>query len=274
MKCMNDKVLIPGGDPMGAAIYDFHKNGTADVLRVFSSQFEEDEIPVADLFREYDDMPELERIALDEASGEILDVGAGSGCHSVALMKMGKSAVAIDISPLSVEVMKERGVDALQVNLYDESFDRKFDTVLMLMNGTGIIGNLDNMPVFFERMKQLLKPGGSILIDSSDLRYLFEEEDGSFMIRLFCVDPATNLKECMRKALSTVLFSATFLPIQYYKKLLGGESEDYEVYAHSVFSLYSSSVFKSSVFILPLQKIFARTCFGNTDFFGCNALFP
>lgn len=184
MKCMNDKVLIPGGDPMGAAIYDFHKNGTADVLRVFSSQFEEDEIPVADLFREYDDMPELERIALDEASGEILDVGAGSGCHSVALMKMGKSAVAIDISPLSVEVMKERGVDALQVNFYDESFDRKFDTVLMLMNGTGIIGNLDNMPVFFERMKQLLKPGGSILIDSSDLRYLFEEEDGSLMIDL------------------------------------------------------------------------------------------
>lgn len=181
---MNDNVLIPGGDPMGAAIYDFHKNGTADVLRVFSSQFEEDEIPVADLFREYDDMPELERIALDEASGEILDVGAGSGCHSVALMKMGKSAVAIDISPLSVEVMKERGVDALQVNLYDESFDRKFDTVLMLMNGTGIIGNLDNMPVFFERMKQLLKPGGSILIDSSDLRYLFEEEDGSLMIDL------------------------------------------------------------------------------------------
>lgn len=181
---MNDKVLIPGGDPMGAAIYDFHKNGTADVLRVFSSQFEEDEIPVADLFREYDDMPELERIALDEASGEILDVGAGSGCHSVALMKMGKSAVAIDISPLSVEVMKERGVDALQVNLYDESFDRKFDTVLMLMNGTGIIGNIDNMPVFFERMKQLLKPGGSILIDSSDLRYLFEEEDGSLMIDL------------------------------------------------------------------------------------------
>lgn len=169
---------------MGAAIYDFHKNGTADVLRVFSSQFEEDEIPVADLFREYDDMPELERIALDEASGEILDVGAGSGCHSVALMKMGKSAVAIDISPLSVEVMKERGVDALQVNLYDESFDRKFDTVLMLMNGTGIIGNLDNMPVFFERMKQLLKSGGSILIDSSDLRYLFEEEDGSLMIDL------------------------------------------------------------------------------------------
>lgn len=181
---MNDSVLFPVGDPMGAAIYDFHKNGTADVLRVFSSQFEEDEIPVEDLFREYDRMPELERIALDEAYGDILDVGAGSGCHSLALMKMGKSVTAIDISPLSVQVMKERGVDAHQVNLYDESYGRKFDTVLMLMNGTGIIGCLDNMPAFFERMKQILKPGGSILIDSSDLRYLFEEEDGSLMIDL------------------------------------------------------------------------------------------
>lgn len=169
---------------MGAAIYDFHKNGTADVLRVFSSQFEEDEIPVEDLFREYDRMPELERIALDEAYGDVLDVGAGSGCHSLALMEMGKSVTAIDISPLSVQVMKERGVDALQVNLYDGSFDRKFDTVLMLMNGTGIIGNLENMPLFFDRIRQLLKPGGCLIIDSSDLRYLFEEEDGSLMIDL------------------------------------------------------------------------------------------
>jgi hypothetical protein len=54
----------------------------------------------------------------------------------------------------------------------------------MLMNGTGIIGTLDNMPVFFERMRQLLAPGGCILIDSSDLRYLYEEEDGSLMIDL------------------------------------------------------------------------------------------
>ncbi len=181
---MNDSTLRPDGDPMGAAIYDFHKNGTAETLRVFSSQFEEDEIPVEDLFREFEDMPELEQAALEMAEGSILDVGAGSGCHSVALGKMGKSAVAIDISPLSVEVMRERGVDARRINLYDESFTEKFDTVLMLMNGTGIIGTLDNMPAFFARMRQLLKPGGCLLIDSSDLRYLFEEEDGSLMIDL------------------------------------------------------------------------------------------
>lgn len=180
----DSSVLNHLADPMGAAVMDFHRNGKADVLRVFSTDFEEDEIPVADLFREYEQMPELERIALDLAKGDILDVGAGSGCHSLALKNMGKHPVAIDISPLSVQVMLERGLDARLVNFYDESFTEKFDTVLMLMNGTGIIGNLDSMPAFFDRTRKLLNPGGSLIIDSSDLRYLFEEEDGSLMIDL------------------------------------------------------------------------------------------
>lgn len=181
---MNNEVLNSGADPIGTAIYDYHFNGSADTLIVHSSMFEDDEIPVPDLFRSFEDMPELEKIALEEAEGRILDVGAGSGCHSLALKRMGKEAVAIDISLLSVEVMKHRGVDARQVNLYDEAFSERFDTVLMLMNGTGIIGTLDNMPAFFTRIRQLLSPGGSLIIDSSDLRYLFEEEDGSLMIDL------------------------------------------------------------------------------------------
>lgn len=181
---MDKSLLNAGADPMGAAIYDYYLKGEADTLIVHSSMFEDDEIPTEDLFRSFDDMPELEKIALEEALGRILDVGAGSGCHSIALQTMGKEAVAIDISPLSVEVMKRRGVDARNVNLYDESFTDKFDTILMLMNGTGIIGTLENMPAFFSRIRQLLNPGGSLLIDSSDLRYLFEEEDGSLMIDL------------------------------------------------------------------------------------------
>lgn len=172
------------GDPMGAAIRDFHKYGKADRLIVRSSMFDDDEIPVKDLFREYSDMPELEQLALNEASGRILDVGAGSGCHSVALQKMGKHTVAIDISSLSVEVMRERGVDARCVNFFDEDFNERFDTVLMLMNGTGIVGNLENMPRFFDRLRSLLNPGGRVLIDSSDLKYLYEDEDGVLEIDL------------------------------------------------------------------------------------------
>ena len=179
-----NSTLNTAADPMGAAIYDYHKTGEADTLIVHSSMFEDDEIPVADLFRQIGQMSELEQMAMHLASGKILDVGAGAGCHSLALKQLGKDVLAVDISPLSVLTMKERGVDAREINFYDESFTEKFDTVLMLMNGTGIIGTLDNIGNYFARLKQLLNPGGKVLIDSSDLRYLFEEEDGSLMIDL------------------------------------------------------------------------------------------
>ncbi len=183
---MSEKLLLPEKDPMGAAIADYHRHGRAmGKLRVFSSQFDEDEIPVAQLFRSFNQMPKLEQTALKQAEGKILDVGAGSGCHALALQEIGKEVCAIDISPLSVEVMKERGVkNAFQVDFFDESFVGSFDTILMLMNGSGIIGKLQNMEKFFLRLKQLLSQNGKVLMDSSDLCYLFEEEDGSFVLDL------------------------------------------------------------------------------------------
>ena len=177
-------MLIPKHkDPMGAAIAEYHRTGRAGTLRVFSSQFDEDEIPVEQLFRSLHDMPAIEQRALAMARGKILDVGAGSGCHALALQKIGKEVTAIDISELSVEVMRERGVeDARAVDLYDEHFVERYDTILLLMNGSGIIGNIEGMERFFLRMKQLLKPEGCIYMDSSDLKYLFEEEDGAYLI--------------------------------------------------------------------------------------------
>lgn len=181
---MTTTLLSATKDPMGMAIHDFYTKGHAGRLRVFSPQFEEDEIPITTLFRTFDEMPPLEQEALQLAKGKILDVGAGSGCHSQALHDMNKDVLAIDISPLSVEVMQDCGLSAQQVNLFDEHFMGQFDTILMLMNGSGIIGNLQNMEKFFSRMKQLLAPDGCILMDSSDLRYLFEDEDGSMLIDL------------------------------------------------------------------------------------------
>ena len=177
-------MLLPKDkDPMGTAIAEYHRTGRAGTLRVFSSQFDEDEIPVEQLFRTLDEMPAIEQRALAMARGKVLDVGAGSGCHALALQEMGKVVTAIDISELSVEVMRQRGVeDARAIDLYDEHFVERYDTILLLMNGSGIIGNIAGIERFFYRMKQLLRPGGCIYMDSSDRKYLFEEEDGSYLI--------------------------------------------------------------------------------------------
>lgn len=179
------EVLDARRDPMGRAIADYYKNGVAGRLRVLSSMFDEDEIPVAHLFREEDEMGELELAALDCSVGKVLDVGAGAGCHALALQERGLMVTAIDVSPLSVKVMSDSGVeDARLVNLYDESLQGSFDTILMLMNGSGIIGKIENMPHFFARIDKLLADGGQVLMDSSDLIFLFEDEDGGADIDL------------------------------------------------------------------------------------------
>ena len=164
-------------DPMGRAIADYHATGKAAKLRVFSPMFDEDEIPVATLFRSMDDMPALEKEALVAARGRILDVGAGAGCHSLALQAMNKQVTAIDISPLSVATMRERGVlDVCEQDFF--ALDGQFDTILMLMNGIGIVGTLARFPEFFMQVDRLLAPGGQLLCDSSDICYIFEDEDG------------------------------------------------------------------------------------------------
>ena len=178
-------VLDSTSDTMGTALQEYIRKGKASKLRVLSSLFDEDELPVSLLFRKEKDMSDIERAALDLARGHVLDVGAGAGCHTLALQNKGLEVTAIDISPLSVQVQRERGVrDARLVNLFDPTFAEQYDTILFLMNGSGIIGKLENMPAFFDKMKLLLAKGGRIYMDSSDLRYIFENEDGSMDIDL------------------------------------------------------------------------------------------
>ena len=182
---MNTKILSKDKDPMGAAILDYQESGRAGRLRVLSSMFEEDEMPVKHLFRKVKEMPMLEQKALQLTKGRVLDIGAGSGCHTLALQEKGLEVKAIDISPLSCEAMELRGVmDAECINLFDEHLETGFDTILLLMNGTGIAGKIENLPALFNRLKALLNKGGQILIDSSDIKYIYENEDGSFDINL------------------------------------------------------------------------------------------
>jgi len=170
---------------MGKAILDFQKTGKAGTLRILSSMFEEDEMPVDHLFRTFEQMPALEQTALLNAKGKILDVGAGAGCHSIALQERGFDVKAIDISPLSCEAIRLQGVKDVECrNLFGSQLERGYDTILLLMNGTGIAGKIANLPKLLNRLKELLSDDAQILIDSSDLKYIYENEDGSFDIDL------------------------------------------------------------------------------------------
>lgn len=181
---MGQSVTDKGKDPMGRAIFDYYHTRKAGKLRVLSSMFYEDEIPVPTLFRTFDEMPLQEQKAIELCRGRVLDVGAGSGCHSIVLKDRGIDVTAIDISELSVEVMKERGLDARNINFFDETFAERFDTILLAMNGIGIVGKTERLPEFFRSIKRLLAQGGQVLLDSSDIRYVFMDDDGVMDIDL------------------------------------------------------------------------------------------
>ena len=169
-------------DPLGSAVLDFYNGKLKHPLTTQSSTFEDDDFPVSYLFRTFEQMPVLEQKALKLAKGNILDVGACAGCHSLALQKMGKSVSAIDISATAVEVMLKTGVtNARHINFFNLQ-NEKYDTLLFLMNGAGIAGTIATLPFFFNKIKTLLNKGGQVLIDSSDVAYLYKNEDGSIDI--------------------------------------------------------------------------------------------
>lgn len=171
-------------DIFGKAIRAFYLHKDEEDIVVHSPDFDDDIIPVKYLFRNFDGMPILEQTALQRSCGAVLDVGCGAGSHALYLQDEKKLQVtAIDTSEGAIEVCRSRGITDARVASFLEFSGEKFDTILLLMNGTGIIGRLENLYAFFEKLKTLLNPGGQVLIDSSDLRYLFDaDEDGGIWI--------------------------------------------------------------------------------------------
>jgi SAM-dependent methyltransferase len=169
-------------DPIGRAVYDYHFNSTNQPIIIHSDDFDDDVIETTYLFRSYKQMPVLEKKAMSLCRGTVLDVGACAGAHSVYLQNKGFAVTSIETSVLCCEVLKNRSVrNVLNQDIFKFT-GQKFDTILLLMNGTGIAGSLDGLDVLFHQLKTLLNPGGQILIDSSDLIYLFGQDDGSVMI--------------------------------------------------------------------------------------------
>lgn len=176
--------LAPDRDPLGRALRDYHGGRTDAEIHVTCNRADDDVLPVAHLFRTFRQMPRLEQTALRTCRGRVLDVGAGAGAHTLWLQQHHHVVTALDHSAAAVAVMRARGVqDARAEPLADFQGD-PYDTVLLMMNGAGLAGTLDALPAFLTRLRGWLRPGGQVLLDSSDLWFLYEEEDGSYRIDL------------------------------------------------------------------------------------------
>jgi SAM-dependent methyltransferase len=176
-------------DVLGEALTDYYHHRPVGKLWVRNKYGPKEKMPVDVYFRTAEDMPELEWIALQQCRGRVLDIGAGAGSHALTLQKMGLDVTALDISPKATAIMKERGVEKV---LLQDFFTLEvggprfpggersggesgaFDTLLLLMNGIGLSGTLDGLRTFFAKARGLLRPGGWLVFDSSDIAYLYE----------------------------------------------------------------------------------------------------
>ncbi len=166
-------------DVFGAALLDYQKGKYTEDIATYSSLDEHDTMPLPYLFRAYKDMPPIEHQALQLCIGNILDIGCGAGSHSLHLQQKGFTVTALDYSKGAIETCQLRGIkNCIHSDIYDFK-DEKFDTLLLLMNGIGVVGKLQQLDRFFKHLKTLLTPNGQILLDSSDIIYMFDEdEDG------------------------------------------------------------------------------------------------
>ena len=165
-------------DLMGRAIWDYFYQENPEDLQTETSISELDDLPVSYLFRNYKEMNALEKKALDLSFGKVLDVGAGAGSHSLYLQnKRNLDVAALDISPKSIEICKARGVKNAVCEDFLKFSNDKFDTILLLMNGTGIFQSLKNLDQYLQKLKNLISENGQILLDSTDILYMYDQDD-------------------------------------------------------------------------------------------------
>ncbi|ALJ04659.1 methyltransferase [Pseudalgibacter alginicilyticus] len=168
-------------DLFGNALLDYQNGNYTEDIITSTNISDDDVLPLPYLFRGFKAMPKLEQKALNLAKGSILDVGCGAGSHSLYLQQKGFQVKAIDISKGAIEVAKQRGVLNAEVKAVLEETEM-FDSILLLMNGTGIFQELSLVSKYLKYLKGLLNTNGQILMDSSDIKYMYEDEDGGIWI--------------------------------------------------------------------------------------------
>ncbi len=163
-------------DVYGEALYDYHQLGKlSEPLLLHSSYGDIEEMPVDVFFRDEEDIPELEYIALSLCDGKVLDVGAGAGVHALYLQEKGFEVDALEISETACDVMHKRKVKNVIHGDFFELTNKKYDTLLFLMNGIGIAETIAGFKKLLKHSKTLMSEKGQLIFDSSDISYLYEE---------------------------------------------------------------------------------------------------
>ena len=157
--------------PYGQALLDYFRGEPLATIVVHRSDGHADNLPASVFFREPASFSPIEQAALNLCRGTVLDIGAGTGCHSLALQERGVPVLALDVSPQALEILAGRGVEACRQADVFEFQGGPFDTLLLMMHGIGMVGDLEGLDRFLSHAHTLLNLGGQLLFDSLDVRY-------------------------------------------------------------------------------------------------------
>lgn len=171
-------------EPHGRALLDYFNGDREATIVVRSDLGEQDEMPAAVFFRSPEDFFPFDLAALARCRGRVLDVGACTGVHSLYLQERGFDVCAIDVMPQAVEIMRARGLRDARLATMDDLRDERFDTILMMMNGIGILGTLGGLDRFLRDVPRLLRPCGQILLDSGPPSLVGNPDDPAVQMRV------------------------------------------------------------------------------------------
>ncbi len=147
-------------NPYDQALHDFYFTEDHQKLVLHNNYGDPEEMPIDVFFREETELSDIDLIALDFADGAILDLGAGTGVHSKILQDRRHDITAIELSEKACQIMRSRGLkNVVNDSIYSQSL-KKYDTLLLLMNGFGLAGTVQNIPRFLAMLKSLLNEGG------------------------------------------------------------------------------------------------------------------
>lgn len=176
----------PLQDPLEQALWDWHRGQAKGSLLLHAYGLEgiplaeEPQVVSPEVFFTQE-LPEVEALALDLCRGRVLDLGAGTGRHSLLLQEQGLAVAALDRSPVALQIMAERGVRCrIAADLFHWAGpEEPFDTLLLLMNGAGLLGSLAGLERFLCRARHWIQPTGQLLVDSTELSDFSEEGDSA-----------------------------------------------------------------------------------------------